>query len=129
MDIKAIDHVAINTVDIEESVRFYTQVMGLKLLKRVPNGDNVLVYLKINDNSTLELFDCEKKIEYFEHSESCSGPLHIALSVGNIAEWYEHLKAHNVAFTLPLCALDHLGKNVLLFKDPNGVIIELSEDL
>jgi catechol-2,3-dioxygenase len=87
------------------------------------------VYLRINDNSTLELFDCEKKNEYFEHPENCSGTLHIALSVGSIAEWNEHLKKHGVTFTLPLCALDHLGKNVLLFKDPNGVIIELSEDL
>lgn len=129
MDIKAVDHIAINAVDIEESVRFYLDVMGFKLVKRVPNGDNVLVYLKINDNVTLELFDWEKEIQYYELSENNSGTAHIALQVGGIGEWYEHLKKHNVEFTLPLCALNHLGKNVLLFKDPNGVIIELSEDL
>ena len=129
MDIKVIDHIAVNTVDIEASVRFYSDVMGFELLKRVPNGDNVLVYLKINDNSTIELFDHKKEIRYFEHPENASGTAHFAFSVGNINEWYEHLKEHNVEFTLPLCALDHLGKNVLLFKDPNGVVIELSEDL
>ena len=129
MNINAVDHIAINTVDIEESVRFYSDVMGFKLVKRVPNGDNILVYLKINDNITLELFDWKKEIQYYELPENCSGTVHIALGVDGIHEWYEHLKKHNVEFTLPLCALNHLGKNVLLFKDPNGVIIELSEDL
>lgn len=129
MDIKVIDHIAINTVDIEESVRFYSEVMGLTLLKRVPNGDNTLVYLKINETSTIELFDHKKEIRYHEHPENASGTAHIALSVGNIQKWNEHLKKHNVEFTLPLCALEHLGKNVLLFKDPNGVVIELCEDL
>lgn len=129
MDIKVIDHIAINSVDIEESVRFYSEVMGLTLLKRVPNGDNTLVYLKINETSTIELFDHKKEIRYHEHPENASGTAHIALSVGNIQKWNEHLKKHKVEFTLPLCALEHLGKNVLLFKDPNGVVIELCEDL
>ncbi len=129
MQIKEIDHIAVNTVDIEQSVRFYSEVLGFELLRRVPNGDNVLVYLKINDNSTMELFDHEKEIRYHEHPDSASGTAHIAFSVNDITAWNEHLKKHNVEFTLPLCALDHLGKNVLLFKDPNGVIIELSEDL
>lgn len=129
MTIIAVDHIAINTVNIEESIRFYSQVMGFELVKRVPNGENNLVYLKINGNSTLELFDWDKEIQYNEHPNNSSGTAHIALSVSGISEWYEHLKTHNVEFTLPLCALNHLGKNVLLFKDPNGVVIELSEDL
>lgn len=129
MDIKAVDHIAVNTVDIDESVRFYTEVMGFELVKRIPNGDSDLVYLKINEESTMELFDFSKEIVYCEHPETASGTAHIALSVNGIGEWYEHLKKHGVEFTLPLCALKHLGKKVLLFKDPNGAVIELCEDL
>jgi len=129
MKLKAIDHIAVFTVNINESVRFYTEVLGLKEIKRIPNGDNVLVYMKVNDTSAIELFDHEKEITYSEHSPSSSGVAHICLSVTGIEEWNEHLKKHNVEFTLPLCALEHLGKKVLLFKDPNGVVIELSEDL
>ncbi len=129
MQIKAIDHIAINTVDIEESVAFYTQVMGFELIKRVPNGDNTLVYLRVNELSTLELFDHEKAIGYCEHPEDASGVAHIAFAVSGINEWNERLKARGVEFTLPLCTLEHLGKNVLLFKDPSGVVVELSEDI
>ncbi len=129
MKINQIDHIAINAVNIDESVKFYSQVLGFEELRRVPNGDNVLVYMKVNDHSTIELFDHEKDISHFEHPESASGTAHIAFSVSDIQAWNERLIKNNVVFTLPLCPLEHLGKNVLLFKDPNGVVIELSEDL
>lgn len=129
MDVKAVDHIAVNAVDIEQSIRFYKEVMGFPLVKRVPNGDNTLIYLRMNSDTMLELFDHEKEIKYHTHPEDASGTAHIALSVTDIRQWNEHLIQHNVEFTLPLCSLEHLGKNVLLFKDPNGVIIELCEDL
>ena len=129
MILKAIDHIAINTVDINESVRFYSEVMGFKEGERIPNGDNTLVYMLVNDHSAIELFDCEKDIAYSEHDEDRSGTIHIAFSVCDIHAWNEHLKKHNAEFTVPLCELEHLKKNVLLFKDPNGVVIELNEDI
>ena len=127
MKVNALDHIAVNTVDIEESVRFYSEVMGFEESKRVPNGDSVLVYMSINGSSAIELFDHEKAIGYFEQPDAASGVGHIALSVSGIEAWNDHLITHNVTFTVPLCSLEHLGKKVLLFKDPNGVEIELSE--
>jgi len=129
MKIKGIDHIAINTVDINESEKFYKDVLGLEVDRRVPNGDNVLVYLRVNETSSIELFDHKKPIEYTVHPDSASGTAHIALAVSGIAEWNAHLKKNNVEFTVPLCDLEHLGKRVLLFKDPSGVVIELCEDL
>ncbi len=129
MKLHTFDHIAVNTVDINESVRFYTDVLGLTETRRVPNGDNTLVYMKVNDTSAVELFDHEQPISYSEAAPNKSGVGHFCLSVTDIEAWNEHLKKHNVEFTLPLCALSHLGKKVLLFKDPNGVVIELCEDL
>jgi catechol 2,3-dioxygenase-like lactoylglutathione lyase family enzyme len=129
MTIHGFDHVAVYTVDIDESVRFYSTVMGFEELRRVPNGDNTLVYMKVNETSAIELFDYQMPIGYHEHPDCASGVGHICLSVTGIDAWNEHLNAHGVTFTLPLCALKHLGKRVLLFKDPNGVVIELCEDM
>lgn len=129
MKLHAFDHIAVNTVDIDESVRFYTDVLRLSEIKRVPNGDSVLVYMKVNETSTIELFDHEKVIGYHEHPANASGVAHICMSVSGIEAWNEHLSKYNVEFTVPLCPLEHLGKKILLFKDPNGVVIELCEDL
>lgn len=129
MDVKGIDHIAINAIDIEQSIRFYEEVLRFPLVERVPNGDNTLVYLRITADTMLELFDHKKEIKYHSHPEDASGLVHFALTVNGIEEWNEHLTQHNVTFTLPLCSLSHLGKKVLLFKDPNGAIIELCEEL
>ena len=129
MKINRFDHIAVYTKDIDESVRFYSEVLGLKESRRVPNGDNVLVYMQINEHSAIELFDHEKPIRYAEHDDDTSGTAHFALDVTDIQAWNDHLIKHNVTFTVPLCRLEHLGKNVLLFKDPNGTIIELCEDI
>jgi glyoxylase I family protein len=129
MKLNRIHHIAIDTVNIEVSVKFYTEIMGFSEIRRVPNGDNTLVYMKVNENSAIELFDHEKDIGYFEHPDYKSGTAHIAFDVCSIEKWNEHLKRHNVEFVLNLCSLEHLGKNVVLFRDPNGVVIELCEDI
>jgi glyoxylase I family protein len=129
MTIKGLDHIAVFTVDIDESVRFYRDVMGFTENRRVPNGDSTLIYMQINETSAIELFDHERPIEYHEHSDSTSGVAHICLAVTGIDAWNERLQAHGVTFTLPLCTLEHLEKRILLFKDPNGVVIELCEDI
>ncbi|MBR0085280.1 MAG: VOC family protein, partial [Lachnospiraceae bacterium] len=45
MKINKIDHIAVNTLDIEESVAFYTRMFGFKEIKRADMGALTLVYL------------------------------------------------------------------------------------
>jgi catechol 2,3-dioxygenase-like lactoylglutathione lyase family enzyme len=129
MTIQGFEHVAVYAVNIDESVRFYREAMGFEELRRVPNGDNTLVYMKVTDTSAIELFDYDTPVAYHEHPGGSSGVAHICLGVAGIEAWNERLISYGVEFTLPLCALAHLGKKVLLFKDPNGVVIELCEDI
>lgn len=128
MVINKADHIAINTVDIEKSVAFYKEMLGFKELKRVPNGDSALVYMDCGCGTTLELFDWDGKCSPFSMSDDKSGLAHIAFDVSNIEEWNKKLIEKGAEFTLPLCTLEHLGKNVLLIKDPNSAVIELCED-
>ena len=118
MDVKSVDHIAVNAVDIAQSIRFYEEVMGFPLVKRVPNGDNVLVYLRINADTMLELFDHEKEIKYHTPPEGASGTAHIALNVGDIRQWNEHLMKHNVEFTLPLCSPRTSGEKCIALQRP-----------
>lgn len=129
MIIKDVHHIAINTIDIDESIKFYTEVLRLKQKETVDIGELALVYIEISDDRYIELFDLKGSCEKGSVSNELQGLKHIALSVENIEEWNEHLKAHNVEFTVELCEFTPVGKNVVLFKDPNGVIIELCEDI
>lgn len=129
MKINDVQHIAINTVDIEKSIKFYTDVLNLKQKETVDIGELALVYIEVNANRFIELFDLKGACKRGCISDELQGVKHIAFDVGNIEEWNKHLLAHNVEFTVELCEFTPIGKNVLLFKDPNGVIIELCEDI
>ena len=129
MKINKPDHIAINTVDIEQSVLFYKEMLGFKELKRIPNGDSTLVYMDCGCGTTIELFDWKGNCSSFCMDDAKSGIAHFAFDVTDIEKWNEHLIEKGAQFTLPLCKLEHLNKNVLLIKDPNGAVIELCEDI
>lgn len=130
MQIFGVDHIAIDTRDIEESIRFYSSVMGFPLMRRVPNGDTELVYMQVDSHCCIELFDHFANLPLEERIDgAAAGVKHIAFAVDGIDEWNRRLINAGVEFTLPLCDLEHLGTRALLFKDPNGVIIELSQNL
>ena len=63
MKIDRIDHIAINTLDIEESVKYYEEMFGFRQVSRADMGECILVYLEINPGSYLELFDLKGTCE------------------------------------------------------------------
>lgn len=129
MKLHCVDHIAIDARDIEQSMRFYQEVMGFPFVKRVDNGDTELVYMRVDENCCIELFNHYKEIPVCEKPDSGAGVKHIAFKVEGIDDWNRRLLDAGVEFTLPICNLDHLGTRALLFKDPNGVIIELCQNL
>ena len=120
------DHIGINTLDIEESVKFYTDVFGFREIKRADMGDLTLVYMDTGTDLQLELFDLRGEVIRGEVPEAEQGFRHIAFYVDDIEAWTAHLKEKNVEFTMELTRMPQLGRDGILVKDPNGLIIELT---
>lgn len=51
IDVKGIDHVAINVKDIDQSVAFYTKVIGLEITKREPSKPGIEYFLDCGPRS------------------------------------------------------------------------------
>ena len=67
MEIKCVDHITINMVNVKESFDFYENVIGLKRIKNVDMGDHELYLYGLSDIK-LEL------IEYKEDQKHiCAG--------------------------------------------------------
>ena len=122
------DHIGINTLDIEESVRFYTDVFGFSETGRVDMGDMTLVYMDTGTDLRLELYDLRGNVITGDLPEAKQGFRHIAFYVDDINAWNQRLKEKNVEFTMELTRLPQLGRDGILVKDPNGFIIELTSD-
>ena len=122
------DHIGINTLDIEESVRFYSDVFGFTETERVDMGDMTLVYMDTGTDLRLELYDLRGNVITGDLPEAKQGFRHIAFYVEDILAWNERLKEKNVEFTMELTRLPQLGRDGILVKDPNGFIVELTSD-
>ena len=129
MNIRKIDHVSINLVDAEKSFDFYGRILGFQKQQTVDCGEFDITYFGLPDGSRLELFDYRGKNPTLPHGESDAGLRHLAFQVENVAEQERLLRQEGVQITLPTCDLPNLGVRVLLFLDPNGVILEFCEKL
>ena len=50
-------HIGVNVADVDEAVRYYTEVLGLPELNRMHDDDGnlVLIFLRLGENSRLEI--------------------------------------------------------------------------
>jgi catechol 2,3-dioxygenase-like lactoylglutathione lyase family enzyme len=129
LEIIAIEHVAINCVDIQKSIDFYSQILGFEHRQVVDCGDFDIHYFTLPNGARLELFDYRNQNAHVQRSESDSGLRHLAFSVNDVAAHEAALRAAGVEITLSTCDLPALGARVLLFLDPNGVTLEFCEKL
>ncbi|MDO4343538.1 MAG: VOC family protein [Eubacteriales bacterium] len=128
MKINRIDHIAVNTVNIEESVKYYEEMFGFKETSRADMGNVILVYMEVCPGSYLELFDLKGNCEKGTVPEEMQGLRHIAFHVDDIKAWEKRLKEKNAEFTMELTRMEPIHKDGILIRDPNGVIVELSAD-
>lgn len=129
MNIKRIEHVAINTKDINASIEFYRDVLGFRQLETIENGDNTITYFLLPDGTRLELFDYHGANRAYERGDSEAGLKHIAFEVEDVSAHEKELREKGVNITLAATNLHHLGARVLLFTDPDGIILEFCEKI
>jgi glyoxylase I family protein len=124
MEIQRIEHVSINTLDIERSIDFYGRILGFTQRQTVDCGDFNITYFEIPGGERLELFDYHGQNPVINHPESASGLRHLAFAVRDVDAQEQQLRQAGVEITLPATDLPNLGVRVLLALDPNGVTLE-----
>jgi catechol 2,3-dioxygenase-like lactoylglutathione lyase family enzyme len=129
MAIKRFDHVAINAQDIERSKFFYSQILGLTPGESVDMGGEILHYMRLPDNSAIELFEHKNKDTYNSLKKEEGFMKHLAFNVDNIDALNQKLIDNNIRFEMDLCVLEPLGVKALLCVDPDGVIVELAQKI
>ena len=121
-------HSMIRVNDLEESIKFYSKVLGMKLLreKKYPEGKFSLAFLgygKETDNTVIELTYNWDTNDY-EHGNAFG---HIAIEVDDIYKVCEEIKNKGVKVIRDPGPM--MGSRLLLafIEDPNGYKIELIE--
>src|SRR5204862_6826039 len=125
-----LNHVAYPTFDTAATVRFYTEVLGFRLVDAVRDERGPKPFLHtffaMESGEVIAFFD----IVGLEKPKPDSLPpwvRHLALSVDSaetLTAWKRRLEDHGLRVTGPI---DHNGVwSSIYFSDPNGVTLELT---
>lgn len=111
----------IGTSSLEESIKFYQEVLDFELEKRFsPRPGVEIAFLSDKHNSKIELIQRGP----ISPSENC--PISISFEVDDINAVKEHLDKHNVKITSGPTELPSKVK-LLHAQDPNGVALGFVE--
>lgn len=124
MAISKLEHVGIQVKNMEESITFYTEVVGLTFLseEKHPDPNLRLAFLGFDQDgeTVIEL------IEGYNPDLPAEGKVHhIAFTVDNIEAEIERLQSHRVTFIDEAVTTLPNGAKYRFFEGPDGEWIEL----
>ena len=123
--VQGVHHLALICRDVEETIRFYQDVLGFPLVELVENRDyagSSHFFFDIGNNNLLGFFDFPGH-DHPDFRETIGGVQHIALSVS--AEQYDLARRRFDAAGIDYLGPDRGVEDSLYVRDPNGVGVEL----
>ena len=119
-------HTMIRVGDLEQSIAFYTEVLGMRLLRRkdYPEGRFTLAFVGFEDEARGAVLELTHNWDT-EAYDLGNGYGHIAIAVDDVYAACERIRARGGVITREPGPMKH-GTTVLAFvKDPDGYAIEL----
>jgi len=130
MKLNALDHLVLTVVDIDATVRFYRDVMGMKAQRFTPADGTTRWALKfgaqkINLHQVGQEFEPKAKRATAGSADLCF------LSDVPVADWQTHLADHGVkVIEGPVKRTGAQGLIMSIYmRDPDGNLIEVSNQL
>lgn len=125
--IESVHHTAIICSNIEVSKKFYTEILGLEIIREVYRAerDSWKVDLSLNGVYVIELFSFPNSPLRVSKPEAL-GLRHLAFSVANLDSAVNKLQSKSVPFE-PIRTDEHTGKRFTFIADPDLLPIELYE--
>lgn len=121
-------HTMIRVNDLEESVNFYTRLLGMRELRRidVPDGKYMLAFVGYGDEASSTVLELTYNYGTGHYDQGTAFG-HLALGVKDIKATCEKLRASGAKIVREPGPVK-FGKTVIAFiEDPNGYKIELIE--
>ena len=122
-------HTMLRVRDLEQSVSFYTETLGMKLLRRkdFPQGKFTLAFVGYGPEESDTVLELTHNWEQDDAYDLGNGYGHIALGVPYIAATCESLRDAGANIVREPGPMKH-GTTIIAFvEDPDGYKIELIE--
>jgi glyoxylase I family protein len=127
LKLNRVHHIAIICSDYEKSKHFYTEILGLKMIREVyrEKRDSYKLDLEVGGQYQIELFSFPDPPARPSRPEA-AGLRHLAFEVDNIEAAVTHMHASGISVE-PVRIDEYTGKLFTFFADPDGLPIEFYE--
>jgi len=127
LKLNRVHHIAIICSDYEKSKYFYTEVLGLQIVREVyrEQRQSYKLDLEVAGQYQIELFSFPEPPARASRPEA-AGLRHLAFEVDDINEAVFHIKEYGIEVE-PVRIDEFTGKQYTFFADPDGLPIEFVE--
>jgi glyoxylase I family protein len=125
--INKVHHIAIICSDYQKSKKFYTEVLGLGIIREVyrENRDSYKLDLEINGTYIIELFSFPDPPQRVSRPEA-TGLRHLAFEVDDLEKVIAHLEKFKIEVE-PIRIDEFTDKRFTFISDPDNLPIEFYE--
>ena len=119
-------HTMLRVFDLEKSLHFYTEIMGMRLLRKkdYPKGEFTLAFLGFADEA--EQACLELTHNWGEHKYELGNAFgHLAVSVDDVHKAVEDIRAKGGKISREPGAMNAGTTQLAFIEDPDGYQIEL----
>ncbi|HXQ22896.1 MAG TPA: lactoylglutathione lyase [Candidatus Acidoferrales bacterium] len=119
-------HTMIRVNDLDESLRFYCDCLGMRLLRKqdYPGGRFTLAFVGYGDEAMHTVVELTYNWDTHRY-EIGTGFGHLAIGVPNVYTACDELRAKGVKVVREPGPMKHGGSEIAFVEDPNGYRIEL----
>lgn len=127
LQLNKIHHIAIICSDYEKSKQFYTEILGLKIVREVYREErkSYKLDLALNDNYCIELFSFPNPPARPSNPEA-QGLRHLAFAVEDLNQTVSFLESENI-YAEPIRVDEFTQKRFTFIADPDNLPIEFYE--
>ncbi len=127
LKINKVHHIAIIASDYQKSKHFYTETLGLQIIREVYREarDSYKLDLAIGENYVIELFSFPNPPARPSRPEAC-GLRHLAFEVEDVAAAKQNLESKGIEVE-DIRIDEFTGKKFTFFADPDDLPIEFYE--
>ncbi len=120
-------HTMIRVRDLDQSLHFYTDLLGMKVLRKrdYPTGKFTLAFVGYGEETDNTVIELTHNWEQPEPYSLGSGFGHLAIGVPDVYKTCESLAAAGVKIPRPAGPMAHGGSVIAFIEDPDGYRIEL----
>jgi catechol-2,3-dioxygenase len=126
--LKELGHILLRVLDLDRSKKFYSEVLGFKVLEEDPAHGGTFMALE-GQSHAIDLFQVKDADAALRQTPGVRGLGHIAFRVESeedLKDAYASLQEHGVEITR---TIDHVSQKSIYFNDPDGNTLEIYFEL